>query len=356
MSIWGFKFGAFLIEHLKQLAIAISDGTEDVSRNEFPDVKPMVFKDIETPWRTPETGSLSSIGVFAENEKTYQPTDTVRMEQQATFRFVGADPGVDFPKVYIERCLNEECDSDDDFEAVMRKEGSGRVYDDTYYEIRTEFENEHFALPNKPDADHNNYWKITWEETYSFPIGTYRFRVAGNYYDGSSAQPYTIYSDAFDLLAAGIDIQTPNVANGVVTGSLRYNHAVSNDTGDNEFEGVSSKALVLHDPNCEPELGAQVHEDDIATLSVSVAPAAGGDPIEATATATYSEEPGTVYFVAARNAEGVETVSSRNGRPVTLFSIDLPDGLGAGDYVATIVVTDIYGNQGVKEVEFSIVP
>lgn len=355
MSIWGYRFGPFLIDHLKELAIAISEGREQESASEYPLVKPLNFRNVETPWRTPLTTNPAQIGVFAENPKTYQPQDTVRMEQQAMFRYIGADPGVDFPHTVLQRCINSSCNSDGDFETVMRKEGSGRVYDDTYYEFRLEYANESFALPNKPDADPNNYWTITWEETYSYPLGTYRFKVDGHYYDGSEAKPYTVYSNPFELLPTAIEVQAASFNGTTFSGSLRYRRPVSNDTGDNAFEGVTTRALVLHDPTCEPILGPQVHEADITSLTVTLTfqPIRGAEPIVSSGV-NYAQETGVVYFVAARDAEGVETVQSRGNRPLTRFTAQFDGSIPGGDYRATVQVTDRFGNEGQFEMNVQV--
>ncbi|RJO65959.1 MAG: hypothetical protein C4523_14485 [Myxococcales bacterium] len=347
MSIWGFKFGEFLIGHLKQIAIAISEGRGEESANEFPKVKPLNIVDAKNDWRTPlKTPAPTEASIVL------QPEDTRRMQEQAVLSWIGGDPGADFPHIYLERKEGE------DFVQVVRS--SGEVYDDRYYEMKLEFSNESFRLPNKPDADRNNYWKVTWEERPDFPLGAYRFRVEGRYYDAdggefneSNAKPYTIYSDPFEFLPASIEVQDVKAADGELSGSVRYHRPVSNDTGDNAFEAVNSVALLLYSMDVEPEVGPQVLHEEVLAFTIELFDV-GDNPIEDPVTdIQWEDKLGTVYFVAARDAEGVETMGAKDGRPITAFTGKLP-ALEAGTYKARITVTDINDNTGVTETTFVV--
>ncbi len=365
MSIWGPKFGAFLTEHLKALAIALAKGEEETSINEFPKVKPTNFNGIAVDPRVPEvtpaptdTPPAFDPAVANPPQILTQPADTVKMEQQAMIRWVGGDPGaeVPLPHVYLER---KEGDA---FVPVTRS--TGEVYDDSYYEMRLYFENEHFALPNKPDADPNNYWSAYWEETYSFPAGTYRFRIEGHYYDGPTDQfdkengvkEYTLTTDAFELLPTTFQLQETSFLDGQFSASVRYARPYSNDTGDNEFEGIESRAYLLHDPTCEPYIGPMAHANsDTTTVTLEIYGSDLGQPTVIDQV-TWSEDTGAVYYVNARDAEGNETLvaGSRGNRPRAIVTADLPDDLAPDEYTIVVTVTDIWDNTGSFTFDYSV--
>jgi len=366
MSMWGFRFGEFCINHLKEMAIAISNKSgqelEDFL-NEFPKVKPLYFDDLTDDTRVPLKTNVAEIGIFAENVKTYQPADTKRMQEQAKMRWLGGDPGVDFPNIYLEKQDPSDPDADSSgWVQVKRKEGSGRIYSDDYYEMSLEFENEHFELPNKIDPDYGNYWILTWEETYDFPAGSYRFRIEGNYYNGpedsfdytTGIEDYTIYSDAFELLPADIEVQQFTVAGTTLSGSLRYAHPTSTDDGTSEFSGADSTSLLLHSTEVDSHIGARVIEDDIASISITITEFTSKvEPVVIEA-ATYEETTGTINYINARSAEGVETVASTNDK-ITTFTATIPT-LVPGTYTATINIVDDYGNKTdlTKEFDFTV--
>ena len=359
MSVWGPKFGPFVIEHLKQIAVHINnDSPEDLAAfaNEFSKVKPLNFKNIEDDTRVPEITTADQIGVFADNPKTFQPQDTVRMEQQASMRWVGGDPGVDFPHIFLERK-----DPDGQWQQVLRKEGSGRIYDDRFYEMKVEFENEHFSFPNLQDADNTNYWTATWEESYYYPLGEYRFRVAGRRYEGptdsfdlvTGLEDYSLYSDGFNLLPASIEIQAFSYSEEGLGGSIRYGRPVSNDTGDNLFDTVRTKALILHSADAEPYLGPQVMMDEIVGFSITIDESDRGRGIVIEkADIALEEGRGVVYFVAARRDIG-DQISQRENKPLTLFKAPLPK-LTPGSYSASIEIADVHGNVGSLVIPFEV--
>ena len=370
MSIWGPQFGPFCIKHLKDLAVALSEGAEETAANEFPNMKPANFSNLTDDTRIPETTPGPSDNPPAFDPLVHQPIqildqpqDTVKMEEQTAVRWIGGDPGVDFPRIYLERKNGET------FDTVYRNddETAGRIYDDRYYEMRLEYENRHFNFPNDPDADVNNYWTLTWEETYSFQPGGYRFRIEGRYYDGptdhfdkeNGVKAYTLYSGPFDILPTRFEVQQLSVAEGKIGGSLRYARPICNDTGENAFENIQSYALVLHSKEVESYTGPRAHADpDITTVAISIT---GGDLSEAVNidTIDWEETFGVVTYVYSRDGEGNEDI--RNSRaitdrpqpPVSLFSADLPS-LNAGAYTASLAFSDIWGNTGSAEIDFNI--
>ncbi len=359
MSVWGPRYGEYLINHLTDLAVAISEGNEEESANEFPDIKPTNFADaVVVPFRVPAVTDAPTAASI-----TLQPTDTRRMADHAVLSWVGGDAGVDHPHVYL------ETQNGDTWEPVLRP--SGMVYDDRFYEINLAFANESFALPNKPDADTNNYWTAEWEETYSFPLGTYRFRVEGRYYNGSTesfdgetgVETYSFVSDAFDLLPIGFDIQPPaeSTANvdltaGTISGSIRYLPPMSNDDGVSAFDGRRNRAFLMHTEEVGSYCGPRPPADPAkTTVAIDILKASDESLVDTIDTVTLSEaENGKVYYVNKRDEGGVETLASWNG-PLTLFSADLPDLMG-GDYLARVSVTDEYGNSSVTDFAFTEVP
>lgn len=361
MSIWGFKFGEFCIEKLKDMAVHISEDTPEeleVFANEFPNVKPLIFSTLEDDTRIPEKTALAEIGISSDNEKTYQPADTVRMEQQAKMRWVGADPGVDFPRAYLEKP-----DGAGGWEPVIREEGIYQIYDDTYYEMRLDYENEKISFPNKPDADPRNYWTLSWEEYYDFPLGSYRFRVEGNYYNGptdsfdgeTGVEAYVFHSEAFDVLPAAFDVQSFVSDGNTMSGSLRYNHPINRNDGVSDFSNAKGIGLLLHSTEVNGYVGKRVLVDEVAEFSVTVQEKAGergrGVVIEKDDVTFADDTSGTVYWVSSRT-EAVEATSSMNAK-LTTFSLTLPT-LTSGLYTATVAIEDAYGNAGSVDFDFTV--
>lgn len=316
MSIWGFQFGPFLLNALKDLAIAFAEGRETEAANEYPQVKPLTFQNVEEPYRVPEVTPMPT-----EASIVKQPSDTIKMQERASFRWIGGDPGADLPNIYLER------EVDGEFVQVYRP--SGRVYNDRYYEMKLAFENEHFALPNKEDADPNNYWEVTWEESFDFPSGVYRFRVEGHYYDGASdlfdgvtgKEPYTLHSAPFELLPVAMDVQYPTIEAGMLSASVRYAKPVE-------------EPQLLHDSTCEVYVGPRAVADaDVTNVTITIG--------ETTITeVTWAQTNGQVEYI---NEEGAK--AELPNRPISRFTADLA-GIPAGTYDATIAVSDKWGNQG----------
>lgn len=347
MSIWGYKFGEFLINHLKRLAVAMSEGNEAEVANEFPKMKPINYNKINDDTRVPLSQAIPNTASILQ-----QPTNTIRMSQQAVMRWIGCDPGVDFPHIFLERKTGEGA-----FEPVMRP--GGRVYDDSFYEMKLEFENESFAYPNKPDADVNNYWTVTWEETFNFPAGIYRLRAEGNCYSGAAdhfdkengIDPYTLTSAEFELLPTHIDVQLAEVTGDAETGytlsaSLRYDRPVPVAGEDGLLQ---NNALLLHSDEVEPSAGPRCSENVDETVVV-VKVMQGETEIGQPETIALTAEAGVVLVTINTLGEQTPLASSR---PVTRLTAALPE-LAAGDYSVVIEVTDVWGNTGSKAIPLTV--
>ncbi len=348
MSIWGMKFGQFCIDHLKELAIAVSNGTEEETVNEFPQVKPLVYKNLEAPLRVPiKTAKPTETSILI------QPVDHRRMQQIATMQWIGADPGVDFPHVYLERE-----NTSGEFEPVLRE--SGLVYDDRYYEISLTYANESFAYPGIQDADTNNYWTLYWDETTDFPLGTYRFRVEGHYYNGpedsfdneTGIEAYELLSDPFELLPATIEAQTAKIEEGVFKSFLLYGHPATNDDGESDFERFSPVGTKLHSVEVHPMVGPRLSENvDDSTIAITIFDDQDQEVSTIDSYTLERLESGVVQYPAGRT-EGVVFMSNYGG-PVTQLSATLP-ALDAGDYRLHLDMEDSFGNAGEFDYNFTV--
>ncbi len=60
-------------------------------------------------------------------------------------------------------------------------------------------------------AGREHQWSIDWELTADVPQGRYRIRVEGQNWDGTQVQPYTVLSQAFDIIPS-TNIAVQNLA------------------------------------------------------------------------------------------------------------------------------------------------
>jgi neutral ceramidase len=217
INIWGPLQG----EHVMEGVLAYVDSVlgTDVHEPEDPfddwpgtvyPVKPLPESE---PDINPEAGSL----VTVVSEDFWLPLDLAldldipaqveRVDGLIQFAWYGGDPGVDTPRVVLER---EE--SGDWVEVTSR---SGRPITDTMADILLAWTPD----PLRPWQDPQlHQWWAAWQavghvnDRAGFPVGTYRLRVDGETYVGGSTtwpwatEPYSVISDTFEIVPATLQV------------------------------------------------------------------------------------------------------------------------------------------------------
>ena len=355
-TMWGPKLTRYLVDSATEIAGQLfTDEREDNTNN----VKATNYREgtLDKTWRVPTVTTDAVHGVVVD-----QPPAQYKRKSQMRFHFTGGDNGVDVPMIVLQK-KNES----DEFEDVYSE--AGRRYDDQYYSIMSYWENPAQNDPFCHDCEDVNHWYITFEERKDFPLGDYRFKIEGHYYDGSTSvfersgvKEYTAYTDAFAIMPLdNVTFIDVTVDQGVVSGSMSYPGAVSTDPGYPEpFEKLTTKSIVLHNTVTPPYIGDALAADDTTVMTMTLTPAAGGDAIDLTAPVISAGEM-VRNVVASRSVDPessdvTETLNNLDGKlwPVTNFTGNLPDDLTAGEYTLDIAVTDVWGNTGAYQTTITV--
>ena len=172
----------------------------------LPTAEPDPTPDAGTPLASVPDGLVTALsGLTAQ---AVPDPEVPRVQGIAQLAWEGGDPGVDLPRVSLERL------DGDAWTPVTT--ASGRPIDDTRADI---------ILTTTPDplspadATQVHRWWAGWQAVgtddarAALPLGTYRLRVEGHRYTGGAAtwpwpsEPYELTSDPFDVVPARIDLQ-----------------------------------------------------------------------------------------------------------------------------------------------------
>ncbi len=176
INLWGPLWGDYMCRHTTELARSIMSGTEPKEATS-PLYEPVTVDGIH-PRRSDPPITMN------------EPSDVHRF-QTAVFTWRGGYPGVDTPRISVEKQITEQ-----GFEQVLLP--NGLPYDDAGPEIVLLYGD-------------NQVWSAYWEIPWDFPVGTYRFVVQGTYYAGGPARneppffpgaPYRLASKPFTVAAA----------------------------------------------------------------------------------------------------------------------------------------------------------
>ena len=356
MSVWGPKFGGFLLEEGRKLTNQLfTTEVEDNSSN----VKPLLFRDktLDKVYRVPTVTPEAKVGAIVEDvPATYERMTKIR------FHYTGGDNGVDRPHIVLQK--KEE--AGDQFADVTNT--AGRLYDEALYNILVEWENPAQNNPRCDDCEDLNHWYISFEDTRYLATGTYRFHVSGFTYKGSTTvyepanvESYEFYTGQFQVVPTtrmfAHDLAV-DFTNGVITGGLAYPTGPTTDDGVSPFDKLEQKGLALQSDKVRPVIGPPVEPADITAAGVVITftPAGGGAPV-AVDTPTLTEGQSVRTVVSKRyldtSSNLVEETTNFGGRmfPALLFSAPVPAGLQAGTYTLTVSIADAMGNTGVTTKE-----
>ena len=251
-GVWGFRFGEYLAREAAEAAGAVIDGAD--FRPPPSGVKPVWFSDLD-PSGVPPQETEGTPGKV----HTDVPAQVSRFEL-VRFSWEGGFPGVDLPRITLERK-----GADGSFAPLVWP--AARPYTDTNFRMVLDY-------GGRWRTEHP--WTVTWEENGDFPVGTYRFRVAGEHWTGEAAEAYEATSGEMEVVAWEGAPADPawDPADGTFSGTLAYP-----PSGE---ESYRMRSLVTRYPGA----GAP----DAAGLDVRVVPAGGGDAL-AGAVATDASDP-----------------------------------------------------------------
>ncbi len=170
-TFWGWKQGGRFLAATKDMLVALKSGAAEPA-DEF------VLAYTDPFPRTPPPASISP-----QAGRVLLEPQTLKRFEQTSFVFEGGDPVIDLPLVTLEEEVNGNWQP-------MRR-FNGRPLD-TFYEFWIDY-----ALTN---GSHG--YTIRFEPAKDFPVGRYRYHVAGVARLGPGATPYEIESEAFDVQEA----------------------------------------------------------------------------------------------------------------------------------------------------------
>lgn len=218
INIWG----PLQAEHVMEGVLATGAdvlATQDI--REVPDPlgtwSPTVYEDKPLPTLapdlTPEAGTLLTAPpeyLWVPNAMTVDlavPETCPRVSCIVQMAWIGGDPGVDLPRVVLERQQGEAW--------VEVTDRSGRPVTDAWTDLLTAYTPD----PLYPlDLQQTHYWWAAWQavghvnDRLGLPLGTYRVTVSGQSYLGGAttwpwpSEPYSVSSEPFEVVPAQIQI------------------------------------------------------------------------------------------------------------------------------------------------------
>ncbi len=315
MSVWGWKFGDFLVERAMETVGRLAGEEVD---DELPPALPTEFSradDNPFPVDATDAGRVATI--------VEDVPETVARLTPIEFAWVGGDPGAEMPQA--PRVVLERQDGAS-FEEVQTK--SRRPHDNREPVMLT-------RVRSSEDSE-DWQWVVRWEAPKDVAAGQYRFRVEGHYLDdGDERQAYEALSRTFELAPneeLSVDVAADETTISGVLGYPPGEPLAFRSTAEDKGR-VGGNFRMRH-----PKV----------PLGTS-APLVAGADIDA-ADITIRILDGTTEVATLSGADVTvttadETVDGRDGVPVTRYEADVPE-LDPGSYDAEIDVVDVYGNHG----------
>lgn len=327
-DIWGWRLGPYLAD---QSAVLAGELVKAPNQRVFDNgnLKPM--------WWPLTADDQKRVEI---NETAGDPAQVIidvpeRVErlEVVTFSWSGGHPGVDRPRIVLERENNGA------FEPVMRS--GGLTYDDAMFEMLVHYDG---RCTRRNCEEHK--WRVEWEEARNFPVGRYRLRAAGKALKNGSVVDYSAASRAFDLVPSsklevyGLQITATGIEARVVDPpAVRF-------VPDGEGRRAETIGHRLRSALVPRHIGAPVESTAITVEGYIRAPSGGRLVVDGNAPLSLmSSEPRTI--ISGYAADGTPLTRSAGDRPTT--KIDLPVPAFApkpGSYYIDLRVTDVEGNYG----------
>lgn len=221
---FGWNLGVYIAGEARSLAGELFTETREPNDGAIkPTWWPALTDDTVTP-----TTSAGPAG-----EVLDAPPAEVRRGALVELRWTGGHPGVDLPRVVLER--------QDGGGFTPMERSAGVPYDDAGFESLKLYEGDY-------GDDHT--WAVRWEFPFDFPTGTYRLVATGQALGASEAEPYTAASTPFEVQPARLAVRAAGLGEAETSVTVTYPDGPTNDRGDNVFDGLTPAGHLLRvDPS-----------------------------------------------------------------------------------------------------------
>jgi hypothetical protein len=326
-DIWGWKLGPYLQASAVTLARELAKEPE-ARLIDNGNLKPMYW-----PLTAEDTAWVPFTASAAPAEIRVDVPAQVERLSQVRFAWQGGHPGTDLPSVTLE--------VEDAGQFVTHRRPGGWPYDDRGFEMMVTYQ----GRCNRSQCD-DHQWQVRWQEGRDFPAGRYRLKVEGRAYDGAAVQPYTLTSQAFELVpSAHLVVEQVAVAGGALEGVVLDPPQVALTPDGAELK-AEDDALLLRSPDVPSRLGAPLPAGTVAASGRLVASGGAETAIAGSATVTVVDAPRR--RLVGLDAAGAPRYEDERARPTSRFSLSVAglDALPAGDYWLELSLTDAAGNAG----------
>jgi len=199
MSVWGFKFGEFLLNKSTELVQQLV--TPEAEDNTGCNPAAKIFDSKTQPFVPVDPDFVPTLSSPA--PAMFSPLTTLERFSIETIKWYGGDPAVDWPVATLQGFTSG---------AWQDFIEDSRVLDNTGYKMTTKYDGtpSYDSAPAATTRAH--LWTVDWETKQDFAgtgfTGPFRFRIAGNYYDGAdteapySGPQYIVTSSQFYILPA----------------------------------------------------------------------------------------------------------------------------------------------------------
>ena len=320
MSMWGPRQGDYLVDRLVETYRAMID---PAAEPEFAEPMPSQYASRDEEAFVLDITPSDQAGTWM----IEAPAEVERLET-IEFSWVGGDPGAEAPQSPL---VTLEFEGEDGWAPVILP--SQREY--TNREML-------FVTRVRQAGDGDPWeWVIRWEELSDFPLGNYRFRIDGHYLNQSEERAsYQLITDPIAFVGA---------STGVASVEALSSTSVSGTIGmppeeRGRFSGPSS------DP-ARASGNFRMRHPMVPTGVPGPVDIEGGDM---TITIGSGEEAIVLDGDGVEVSTSPESVSGRNGVPVTRFSATWESELAAGTYPVSVSFTDGLGNTGEGTGELTI--
>ncbi|MCC7386068.1 MAG: neutral/alkaline non-lysosomal ceramidase N-terminal domain-containing protein [Deltaproteobacteria bacterium] len=331
-AIWGWKMAPYFADKSVELAQELTKPAAERAWDNG-NLKPMSWpvSEEDRVRVAPTETAGDPAGV-----KTDVPERVERLEV-VTFAWNGGHPGIDQPRITLER----EDGTGSGFVDVERP--GGWAYNDASFEMLVRYDGK---CTKRNCQDHA--WRVEWEDTREFPAGRYRFRAEGHALKGGQVVEYTARSRTFTLAPSrklsvyGLDLAADGIEGRVVEPRRVAFEADGDQQVATPIGHLLRSSVVPAAVGVPLPMGLELE----ATGTVRN-PAGTEAPIRGRATVTaMADEPRQI--VARIDAAGLPQVQATRPYATSHFRLALPaiSAGASGAYLVRLTLTDPSGNSG----------
>jgi neutral ceramidase len=328
-DIWGWRLGPYLTEKSVELAKELAKDPADRFFDSG-NLKPMVWNDAEEtkkPIAFTETEGEP-------NEVMIDVADTVERMAIVDFAWRGGHPGLDQPRIALERETNGS------FVQVMRP--GNLPYEDGAFDMIVHYD----GSCGRANCD-THQWRVTWEESRSFPLGKYRFKAKGRALRNGNVVSYEALSNEFEVVpSASLELYGLTGRAGNVEARLVDPRAVKFVPDGERMKANERAGHRLRSEEVPQFLGAPLPEGTVLTVSGNVQKVGSATvPLNAVV-ATLEKIDEARTRIVAYDATGAPELQDSGIRPTTKVTFNAPAIDSAGQFVLTLRIEDQLGNFG----------